>query len=457
MSTPLRGRAAAYAIWEAALAAAAPAPLVESALRRDRQVLSAGQLSLDLSRVARVLVLGAGKASAAMVVAVEEILGDRIDGGLVVVKDGYVRPAKRLRVLEAGHPIPDARGQRAVAELLELAESAREDDLVVFLLSGGASALLPAPAPPITIEDKRALTRLLLEGGADIRDLNAVRKHLSLVKGGQLARAAEPAFVLTLALSDVTGNPLDVIGSGPTAPDQTTYADALSVLDRFGIRDRAPASVRERLEAGDRGELPETPKPDDPLFARVTNVVIGDNSLVADAAARQAAELGYAAHVATRELSGEARDVARQLIGQARALTAPACLVAAGETTVTVRGTGLGGRCQEFALAAATALGGASGVTVLAAGTDGTDGPTDAAGAVADHGTVSRAARKGLDAAAYLAANDSHRFFRELGDLIVPGPTCTNLLDLYLVIVDAAPPPSLDTTPSGSLDVVPSR
>src|SRR5712691_4746206 len=350
------GRAAARAIWGAALAAGNVDPIVRRVLRRDGDVITAGPLAVDLKTVRRLLVLGAGKASAAMAQAVEDLLDNRISDGLVVVKDGSARATRTVRIVEASHPVPDERGQAAARELLHLAESATRDDLVIFLISGGGSALLPAPSPPVTLAEKRELTKLLLAAGASIGELNAVRKHLSLLKGGQLARAAAPAPVLTLALSDVIGNAMDVIASGPTAPDPSTYAQALEIIDRFKLRERALLRIVGRLEAGARGEIPETPKPGDPLFARVTNLVIGDNWLVVDAAARAAAALGYEPVVLTRALEGEARDVARGFVTRGRTLTGPACLIAAGETTVTVNGAGVGGRCQEFALAAALEL-----------------------------------------------------------------------------------------------------
>jgi hydroxypyruvate reductase len=261
-----------------------------------------------------------------------------------------------------------------------------------------------------------------------------VRKHLSRFKGGLLARAAAPATVLTLALSDVIGDPLDVIASGPTAPDPTTYADALAVLDRRGVLEGAPRAIVERLRAGAGGALAETPKPGDPVFARVTNLVIGNNALVADAAAAEAERRGYRPHVLTRALQGEARDAARDLVARARALPAPAALIAGGETTVTVRGRGRGGRCQEFALAAALALEAGESLVVLAAGTDGTDGPTDAAGGVVDAATLARGRAAGADAARALADNDAHAFLSAAGACIVSGPTNTNLLDLYLIL-----------------------
>jgi len=414
-------RDAVRAIWEAALAAGDVAPLVRTHLRLDR-------------RHNRVFLLGAGKASGAMAAAAEEVVGERVGGGFVVVKDGYGARLRRVEIAEAGHPVPDARGVAASSRLLETARGAREDDLILFLVSGGGSALTPAPAPPITFAEKQEVTRLLLASGATIGELNAVRKHLSFFKGGQLARAAWPAAVLTLALSDVIGDPLDVIASGPTAPDPTTFADALEVLARRGLTGRVPASVARRLESGGAGEIQETPKPGDPLFERVRNVVIGNNALVTDAAVATAGRLGYRTDLATRELQGEARDVARDFVAHARRLEPPACLIAGGETTVTVRGQGKGGRCQEFALAAALELRPTDRITILAAGTDGTDGPTDATGAIVDAGSIERGSAGGADARLALADNDAYRFLRASDDLLVSGPTRTNLLDLYLAV-----------------------
>jgi hydroxypyruvate reductase len=426
-------RARAREIFEAALAAADPRPLVERALAR---VAPPGG--------GRLLVAGAGKASGAMAQAVEAALGPAVAGGLVVVRDGYEVPLRRIRLVAAGHPVPDERGARAAQEVLDLARGAGPDDLLLVVISGGASALLPAPAPPVTLPEKRELTRLLLSAGATIGQLNCLRKHCSLLKGGQLARAAAPARVHALLLSDVVGDPPDVIGSGPTAPDASTFAQAMGILARFDLRDRVPPSVVTRLQQGLRGEVPETPKPGDPLFQRVDNAVVGNNALVVEAAAARARALGLAVHVLTRSQEGEARRVAGQLVALAREIRAgrgpvapPACLVAAGEVTVTVRGRGAGGRCQELALAAALEMDGLPGVVLLAAGTDGTDGPTEAAGAVVDGGTAARARALGHDPAARLEDNDSHPVLAATGDLLVTGPTRTNLLDLYLLLVDA--------------------
>jgi hydroxypyruvate reductase len=427
-------RQAARAVFDAALQAADVHPLVRRALADAR-----------LPASARVRVVGAGKASGAMAAAAEQALGDRIVDGLVVVKDGYRADTRRVRMVEAGHPVPDARGEAAAREIRAIAAAATADDLLLVLVSGGGSALTPAPAPPITLADKRAMTRLMLAAGATINQLNAVRKHCSLLKGGQLARAAAPARVRALLLSDVIGDPLDVIASGPTAPDVSTYAEALAILDRFGLRSRVPASIVERLTHGARGDIPETPKPDDPVFRHVTNTVIGNNRLVVDAAADEAVRLGYGPHVLTRSLDGEARDVAARLVALAREIregrgpvAAPACVIAAGETTVTVKGRGHGGRCQEFALAAALPLDGVEGIVALAAGTDGTDGPTDAAGGIVDGQSARRARAMGEDPRARLEDNDANPLLAALGDLVTTGPTNTNLLDLYLLLVEPA-------------------
>lgn len=421
-------REAGLQILKAAIKAGDVGPLVVRALA-----------SVDLSRYCRILVVGAGKASGAMAHALEGVLGERISEGLVVVKDGYAAPTGKIRLVEAGHPVPDERGLRAANEILALARSAQADDMLIVLISGGGSALTPCPAPPITLEEKQALTRLLLAAGASINEMNAVRKHCSLFKGGRLAQAASLAPVLSLILSDVIGDPLDVIASGPTAPDQTTYRDALEILDRFGLRAKAPGTVVEYLERGVRREIPETPKADDPIFRQVQNRVIGNNSLVVETAVLEAEALGFRVSFVTSALSGEAREVAKEFCGLAADVTPPACLIAGGETTVTVKGKGMGGRCQEFALAGALSLEGMNNVLLLAAGTDGTDGPTDAAGAIADGNTITKAARRNLDARPSLESNDSHRFFSDLGDLIIIGPTNTNLLDLYLLLVGPLP------------------
>ncbi len=435
-------RRAARRILDAGIAAGDAGRLTREALQRDGRRLRVGGRTFDLDRIRRVLVVGAGKASETMAEAVDAVLPDVPLEGLVAVKERRGSGPPGVRIVESGHPIPDARGEAASAEILRIAAEAGPQDLVLCLISGGGSALTPAPAPGITLAEKQAVTRLLLECGATINQLNAVRKHLSRLKGGQLARAVHPAPIVALLLSDVIGDPLDVIASGPTAADPTTYDDALAVLAGFGLGARVPETVRARLEAGSRGEVADTPKPGDSILAGVTNVVIGNNGLVVDAAVDEARRLRLTPCLLTRRLQGEAREVARafaaildEIARSGAPVGRPACLIAGGETTVTIRGRGRGGRCQEFALALVPELAAMRDVVVLAAGTDGSDGPTNAAGAIVDPTTSARARAQGLDVRRALAENDSNPFFGALGDLVVTGPTGSNLMDLYLGLV----------------------
>jgi glycerate 2-kinase len=425
-------RKQALAIFQAALEAADPEAAVARHLR-----------GLDTARFRNIYVAGAGKAGAAMARAAERVLGGRISGGLVNVKYGHVgdaagRPLRRIELNECGHPVPDERGVEGAARIARIAEGAGAGDLVLCLISGGASALLPLPAPPITLEQKQAVTRLLLACGADIHEINTIRKHLSLIKGGQLARLAAPARVEALLLSDVIGDDLDVIGSGPAAPDASTFADAAAILERHGIFGRVPASVRERIERGVRGEIAETPKPGDPLFRRVRNTVVGSNRLALDAAARASRRLGFHTLVLASGIEGETREIARmhaaiarEIVSSGQPVKPPACIITGGETTVTIKGGGKGGRNQEFVLAAALDIAGLADVVVFSAGTDGTDGPTDAAGAVADGRTLAR----NPEARCFLDNNDSYRYFEGLGDLVITGPTDTNVADVRIILV----------------------
>lgn len=429
-------------ILEAALAAVDPERAVRRFVRLRDATLWIGRRAYDLSAVKRVFVVGAGKAGAPMVAALEAILGDRITAGIVNVKYGHTRPLARVQLVEAGHPLPDAAGVRGAEAMLELLADASGDDLILCVISGGGSSLLPAPVPPVTLEEKAEVTALLLRSGATIRELNTVRKHLSRVKGGGLANAAAPAPVAAIVLSDVIGDPVDAIASGPTAPDPTTFADALDVLERYGLDDRVAPAVLQHLRGGAAGRIPETAKPGDPVFAHVHVVIIGSNEVAAAAAARKASALGYSTLLLTTCLEGESREAARVLAGIGRSTRSagipqspPACVIAGGETTVTVRGSGKGGRCQEFALSAAVAMEDWPGVVIAAFGTDGTDGPTDAAGAVADGTTLDRARALGLSARRALADNDAYPFFAALDDLIVTGPTNTNVNDLYVLLV----------------------
>lgn len=431
----------ALAILKAALKAADPVEAVLLHLKVESGVLIAGQRRYELGSFRHIYVLGAGKASAAMAKAVERLLGRRIRDGLINVKYGHVAKLRRVRLNECGHPVPDENGVRGAREIAQIASEAGPDDLVLCLISGGGSALLPMPASPITLEEKQATTKLLLACGASIHEINAVRKHISLIKGGQLARLAYPATVISLLLSDVIGDNLDVIGSGPTAPDASTFAGVREILDRYRISQGAPISVRERIESGVRGDIAETPKPADPAFRRTQNLVVGSNRLAVDAAALEARRRGFRTMVLSTFIEGEARDVARvqaaiakEILISGRPLKPPACVISGGETTVTLRGPGLGGRNQELALAAAIDIAGLDRVLILSAGTDGTDGPTDAAGAIADGQTLARSA---CDAKQYLADNNSYRFFEPLGDLIKTGPTNTNVMDITIVLCDS--------------------
>lgn len=441
MRSPAALRDEATAIFRAALEAVDPAAAIQRHVRREGEQLRVGDYSYDLARLRRIFVLGAGKAGAPMAAAVEEILGDRITAGLVTVKAGHGGPTRVVRIQEAAHPVPDAAGCAGAQAVLDLARGAGADDLVIALISGGGSALLPLPVPGITLKEKQQVTKHLLACGATIREINAVRKHISAVKGGQLARAAAPAQVLTLVLSDIIGDPLDAIASGPTAPDGTTFAEALAILDRYGIRAAVLPAIRGYLEAGAAGRAPETPKPGDPLFRRVHHRVVANNAQALEAAAAAAAARGLRPLILASGIQGEAREVAKVLAAlllevraTGRPIEPPCCLVAGGETTVTLHGRGKGGRNQEMALAAAFPLEGAEGILFFSAGTDGTDGPTDAAGAVSDGETIRRGRAAGLDPAHHLADNDAYPFFRALGDLVVTGPTRTNVMDVHLLL-----------------------
>jgi glycerate 2-kinase len=442
-------RQQALAIFRAALAAAEPGAAIRRHVRLRDGVLLAGRTRYPLRAIRKIHVVGAGKAGAAMAQAIEKLgLPAALRGAsLINVKYGHTgKPARSaarwIDFNECGHPVPDAQGVLGAQRIAEIASGAGKDDLVICLVSGGASALLPLPAPPVSLAEKQEVTKLLLASGANIHEINAVRKHISLIKGGQLARMAYPARVLSLILSDVIGDDLDVIGSGLTAPDASTFSSARAALEKYSLLDRVPSSVGQRLAAGVRGEIRETPKPGDPAFARTQNLIVGSNRLAVDAAAAYARELGFRVMILATSVEGETRDVARihaaiarEIARYGRPLAPPACVISGGETTVTLRGAGLGGRNQEFVLAAAIDIAGLDRTVVLSGGTDGTDGPTDAAGAIADGQTLAR----GPKAREYLAANDSYHYFEKLDDLLITGPTNTNVMDVHIVLVAARP------------------
>jgi hydroxypyruvate reductase/glycerate 2-kinase len=420
-------------IFAAAVRAANPAEAVRRECPRIRSLYGAEGFS-------RLIAVGFGKAAAPMALALEEELGDILETGVVVTK--YCHASSRIpdtfRIIEAGHPTPDENGIRGTLEILHRAQTADEKTLVTALVSGGGSALLAAPAEGITLAAKREATDLLLRAGADIHSLNTVRKHLSRVKGGRLAETIHPGRTVSLILSDVIGDDLDVIASGPTAPDTTTYRDALAVLERFDLAGRVPAAVAEHLKGGARGDIPETPKEGNPVFQRVENMIIGSNRSALEAAYRAAKEAGCAVEILPTPVTGEATAAGRMLARRAREHAAqrkerPLCLLSGGETTVTVRGTGKGGRNQELALSFALEVAGIPGITLLSAGTDGSDGPTDAAGALVDGDTIPKERKEA--ALRSLAENDSYTFFKKYGGLFITGPTGTNVMDVQIILI----------------------
>ncbi|MGB5932158.1 MAG: glycerate kinase [Anaerolineae bacterium] len=435
-------RERALAILSAALASVDPVVAVRRYLSLEDDSLYVSGRTYDLSQFRHIHVVGAGKASGAMAQALEEMLGERLTSGLVNVKYGYLAPTQRVRLQEAGHPLPDEAGLSATGKIVDLLRETGEDELVISLISGGGSALLTSPWEGISLEEAKRLTEALLRCGATINEINAVRKHISQVKGGRLARLTHSASLITLILSDVVGDPLDMIASGPTVPDSTTYAEAWQVLERYELIEEVPPTILRHLELGKAGQVEETPKKGDAAFQRAYNLIIGNNRQAALAAVERAQELGFNALLLTTYLEGEAREVAKVLAALAKEVARysepvarPACLVLGGETTVTVKGEGKGGRNQEMALASALAIEGMEDVLILCAATDGSDGPTDAAGAIAEGDTVARARQLGLDAQAYLANNDSYHLFQALSDLIITGPTNTNVNDLAMVFV----------------------
>jgi glycerate 2-kinase len=484
-----RNRQTLQDIFFAALAAVDPYHAVRKALSlRDNQ-LQAGGVTYDLGGFKRILVVGAGKAAAHMARAIESLLGGQIDTGLIIVKQGHTAPLSRLAQIEAAHPVPDAAGLAGTNRIMQMVRCADENTLVICLLSGGASSLLVAPVDGVTLADKQQTTQLLLNAGASITELNAVRKHLSQVKGGQLAKAAHPAQLVTLVISDVIGDPLEVIASGPTSADSSTFADAWAVIAKFKLDDKLPTNVAEYLKSGAAGGQPETVKAHDPCMNKTCNLIVASLAEALAAAQQRAIQLGFDTRIVSATLQGEVRDAARLLAQVARAELAQMkpgerrCLIWGGETTVTVHGGGLGGRNQELALAFSLEIDGLRGITLLSAGTDGTDGPdgpdghgedtthdnetrrarsphpnplpevegtneslrelhvNDAAGARVEGGTAAQARSLGLDPAGFLENNDSYTFFRAFDAVsdtqhhFKTGPTGTNVMDIQIVLL----------------------
>ena len=432
----------AVEIFNSGLQAVEPGAAIRKYCKLKNNTLFVGNESYDLSQYNKLFVIGAGKASAPMAKTMESILGKRITNGLINVKYGHVAELRHVKLIEAGHPIPDDSGRRGADLIKGIAANAGGNDLLLCLISGGGSALLPLPASGLTLKDKQDTIKVLLSCGASIHEINTIRKHVSLVKGGKLAQAAYPATLVSLILSDVVGDDLDVIASGPTVPDTTTFSDCMEIFDTYDILKQLPETVAHHIKAGFAGSVPETPKTGDAAFKKTQNVIIGSNIEAITAAKQTAERLGYNTLILSSMIEGETRQVAhvhgaiaREILKTGHPLSAPACIISGGETTVTLTGKGSGGRNQEFSLAAAIDIAGKEKIVVLSAGTDGTDGPTDAAGAFADTTTLSRAEALNLDPRDFLSNNDAYNFFEKLGDLLKTGPTRTNVMDLRIVLV----------------------
>lgn len=391
-------------------------------------------------------IIGFGKAACPMAKAIEDCFGDTIGHGVVITKYSHCRDQQftKITVHEAGHPLPDQHGMESTEHVIDTIRGSLKDTVIFCLISGGGSALLVSPCNGISLDEKQKVTELLLKSGADIQELNIVRKHLSKVKGGRLAEIAYPARVISLILSDVIDNRIDTIASGPTAPDLSTYDDALFILQKYKLIDKIPGSVLEILREGSKGILPETPKEGDDIFQNVQNIIIGSNATALHAARDRATSIGFKSEIISEKITGEARDMGMWLASVAKEILKnikmnhqqKTCLISGGETTVTVKGNGLGGRNMEFALAFAIQIQGISGITLLSAGTDGTDGLTDAAGAFIDGHTVQMAKAFGMDPQQYLENNDSYNFFKKIGGLFITGPTGTNVMDIQIVLIE---------------------
>lgn len=433
-------RADALALLEAGIEAVLPQNVIRNSIRLDGDVLDVKGRKYDLSHYRHIYVAGGGKAAGTMAVELEKLLGRHITSGIVNDRYGVDVKTRTIKVNHAGHPLPTEDGMRGVKEMLDMLSYAGPDDLVIFLISGGGSALLPYPAKDIDLDDKIKLTDLLLKGGARIAEMNAVRKHISAIKGGQLIRYVNGATVIGLIVSDVAGDDIGFIASGPTAPDATTYEDAIQVLKKYDIYDSAPASVKSHLVSGARGELPETPKPGDAMFERVYNIVMAGNIIALEAVAKKASGLHYRPLILGSCIIGESREaglvlsgISRECLKSGNPVEPPAAIISGGETTVTIKGKGKGGRNQELVLGFLQSY--MRGITIVSADTDGIDGVTDACGAIADCTTLERAQKKGLSIADALKENASYDFFKALDDLIVTGPTGTNVSDIRIILV----------------------
>ncbi|PWV45193.1 glycerate kinase [Chitinophaga sp. S165] len=427
----------AISIFKAAVAAVQPSSLMQQHVHLREGKLTVCDKTFVLPAERPVWVFGAGKAAAAMAQALESILSDVDLQGIVITKYEHALPLQHIQVVEAGHPLPDENSVKATTQMVSLLKTVQPGDIVLFLLSGGASALLADYPEEASLTQVQQVFELLLKSGADIHEMNVVRKHLSAVKGGQLALLANTTSWCSLILSDVVGDDLSIIGSGPTVADPSTFADAVAILDKYNLTGKLPPGIHEHLQQGLAGTLTETPKPGNLQLEAVHNFLIGSNAIALKAAKEHATNLGYETQILTSTATGEATALAAELVAAAKDWkgSKPACLLMGGESTVTVTGKGLGGRNQHLALAAGILLNTRPDITILSAGTDGTDGPTDAAGAIADHALMISATAMGLDAAHYLRQHDAYHFFENTGGLIKTGPTQTNVMDIMLAMI----------------------
>jgi glycerate-2-kinase len=434
-------RQAAIDIFLAGVESVKPGNLIDRFVSIDGNTLQIENIQFDLSTIKNIYVVGAGKASAAMAKAIESILGSRITSGHIVTKYDHSVPLEFIGITEAGHPVPDENGINGTGQILSMVKRAEKDDLVICLISGGGSALLADVPEGCTLQDLKTLSSVLLKTGANINEINCIRKHLSKVKGGQLAKAASPARVVSLILSDVIGDPLDVIASGPTAPDPTTFADALSIIAKYGIGNEIPVQILSELRAGYDKKQPETLKESDEMFLLTNNLIIGTNLLALKTARQKAESLGFESRIVTNTLQGDVKEVANYILDSVKWVeqeksNGKMCLLFAGEPTIKIEGSGLGGRNQHLALMMAKLLEGRPGITFLSGGTDGSDGPTEATGAIADSDTSKKALNLSMSMDQYINNCDSYHFFKEEGGLIITGPTQTNVMDLMVVLID---------------------
>jgi glycerate-2-kinase len=429
-------------ILEATLLSIDPKKAISNMVKREGNLLIIKNISYDLEKYNRILVIGGGKAGGRMAEAIEDLLGDLIyEGSINIPRSQNQYSLKQIKLNQCSHPIPDIDGVKGVKKILDIIKGSSEKDLIICLLSGGGSALMPLPVEGIDLKDLQEITSILLKNGATINDINVVRKHLDGFKGGQLLRSCRKSDVLTLIISDVIGDPLDIIASGPTAPDNSTYNDAIFILKKFGAWTSAPDNIIKWLEKGVQGKIAETPKPDDPLFKKVQNIIVANNLIALETAQNEAKKLGYNSLILSSSIEGEAKiiggiyaSIAREIVLNNRPIQLPAAIIAGGETTVKVHGPGKGGRNQELVLGAVKKITDLP-CLIISIGTDGIDGPTDSAGGLVDGATLSRSQKIGINLDLTMSENDSYNYLDKLGDLIKTGVTGTNVNDIHLLLL----------------------